>query len=69
MDALQRMVAQKQITWPQVCQAKEGDEALIGLFNVQGTPTYYLIDREGKIAAKDVPGKKLSEMVATLLQK
>jgi hypothetical protein len=41
----------------------------VKLFNVKGTPTYYLIDREGKIAAKDIPMKKLSGAIDELLKK
>ena len=39
------------------------------LFNVKGTPTYYLIDREGKIAAKDIPMKRLPAAIDELLKK
>src|SRR5262249_8466976 len=39
------------------------------LFNVQSTPTYYVLDREGKIAAKAVPGAKLKEVLAELLKR
>jgi hypothetical protein len=39
-------------------------------FNVKETPTYYLLDREGKIAAKDLPSfKKLSGAIDDLLKK
>jgi hypothetical protein len=41
----------------------------VKLFNVKGTPTYYLLDREGKIAAKDIPMKKLSGAIDELLKK
>jgi predicted methyltransferase len=44
------------------------DGQLAKLFNVQGTPTYYVLDREGKIAAKAVPGAKLKEIVTGLLK-
>jgi predicted methyltransferase len=36
---------------------------------VQSTPTYYVLDREGKIAAKTIPGTKLKETVADLLKR
>ncbi len=51
---VQEMVASKGISWPQVWDA---DEKLSKLFNVKGTPFYYLLDRDGKIAAKDIPFK------------
>ena len=63
---LQEMVAAKGMSWPQIHDA---DQSLVKLFNVKGTPTYYLIDREGKIAAKDIPIKKLSSAIDELLKK
>jgi predicted methyltransferase len=55
------------MAWPQVRDGKDGQIAK--LFNAQGTPTYYLLDREGKIAAKSVPGAKLKEAIAELLKR
>jgi len=37
--------------------------------NVKGTPTYFLIDREGKIVAKDIPMKRLGSAIDDLLKK
>ena len=63
---VQKMVASKGMSWLQVWDA---DERLRKLFNVKGTPTYYLLDREGKISAKDIPFKKLSDAIVELLKK
>jgi peroxiredoxin len=63
---LQEMVASKGMSWPQIHDA---DQSLMKLFNVKGTPTYYLIDREGKIVAKDIPIKKLGAAIDDLLKK
>jgi len=64
---VQEMVASKGMSWPQV---SDGDETLRKLFNVKGTPTYYLLDRDGKIAAKNLPSfKKLSAAIDDLLKK
>ncbi len=60
------MVKSLGMSWPQIHDA---DESLVKLFNVKGTPTYYLLDREGKIAAKDIPMKKLSAAIDDLLKK
>jgi hypothetical protein len=60
----QELIANKGITWPQVYDGKNGQIAK--LFNAQGTPTYYILDRDGKIAAKNIPGNKLSKIVAAL---
>ena len=66
LKPLQEMVASKGMLWPQIHDA---DQSLVKLFNVKGTPTYYLIDREGKIAAKDIPMKKLGSAIDDLLKK
>ena len=63
---LQEMVRSLGMSWPQIHDA---DESLVKLFNVKGTPTYYLIDREGKIVAKDIPMKRLGSAIDDLLKK
>jgi arsenite methyltransferase len=65
--AFQEVVNKHSLTWPQVRDGKDGQIAK--LFNAQVTPTHYLLDREGKIAAKSVPGAKLEEVIAELLKR
>ena len=64
--ALQERLTSKGITWPQIRDGQDGPIAK--LFNVKGTPAYYLLDRDGKIAAKAIPAQKLSAAVADLLK-
>ena len=66
LKPVQEMVRNLGIAWPQIHDA---DKSLVKLFNVKGTPTYYLIDREGKIVAKDIPMKKLGSAIDDLLKK
>ena len=66
LKPVQEMVKSKGMLWPQIHDA---DQRLVKLFNVKGTPTYYLIDPDGKIAAKDIPIKKLSGAIDELLKK
>ena len=66
LKPLKEMVTDKGISWPQI---HDGDKTLIKLFNVKGTPTYFLIDREGKIVAKDIPMKRLGSAIDDLLKK
>jgi len=63
LKPLQEMVTNKGMSWPQIHDA---DQSLVKLFNVRGTPTYYLLDREGKIVAKDIPMKKLGGAIDDL---
>jgi peroxiredoxin len=62
---LQEMVRSLGMSWPQIHDA---DQSLVKLFNVKGTPTYFLLDREGKIAAKDIPIKRLGSAIDDLLK-
>ena len=66
LKPLQEMVTSKDMSWSQIHDA---DKSLKKLFNVKGTPTYYLIDREGKIAAKDIPMKRLGSAIDDLFKK
>ena len=64
---VQEMVASKGMTWPQVSDA---DKTVRKLYNVKGTPSYYLLDRDGKIVGKDLPSfKKLSSAIDEVLKK
>ena len=66
LKPLQEMVTSKGMSWPQIHDA---DKSLVKLFNVKGTPTYYLLDRDGKIVAKDIPIKNISGAIDDLLKK
>ncbi len=65
--AMQEMLTAKGVTWPQIRDGRNGQ--LTKLFNIKSTPTYYLLDRDGKIVAKGIPGQKLSGAMAELLKK
>ena len=62
---VQEMVATKGLSWIQVW---DGDTSIRKLFNVKGTPTYFLLDRDGRLVAKDIPFKKLSAAITDLLK-
>ena len=66
LKPLQEMVRSLGMSWAQIHDA---DKSLVKLFNVKGTPTYYLIDREGRIVAKDIPMKRLGSAIDDLLKK
>jgi hypothetical protein len=67
LKPVQEMVSSKGMSWPQVLDA---DETVRKLFNIKGTPSYYLLDKDGNIAAKDLPSfKKLSAALDNLLKK
>ena len=65
--ALQEMLTAKGVPWAQIRNGREGN--IVKLFNVQGTPTYFLLDRDGKMAAKGLSSKRLDGAIAELLKK
>jgi peroxiredoxin len=66
LKPVQEMVRSLGMSWTQIHDA---DKSLMKLFNVKGTPTYYLLDRDGKIVAKDIPMKKLGAAIDELVKK
>jgi predicted methyltransferase len=64
--AWQEAVTGKDIPWPQIRDGEKGP--ITQIFNVKGTPTYFVLDRAGRIAAKGVGADKLSGIVAELLK-
>jgi predicted methyltransferase len=49
---VERFVAQKGIFWPQICDGKTDAGEIPKLYNVEGTPDLFVIDRDGNIAAR-----------------
>jgi hypothetical protein len=56
-------------TWPQVFDALGLKGKLLELFNARGVPVSYLIDRDGRIAAKITSSEQLRGRVTTLMEK
>jgi hypothetical protein len=70
LKRVQDLVAEKSIPWQQICDGKAFDGELPKLFNVQGTPTHYILDRNGNIAGKKFSdNEELSKVIAQNLEK
>ena len=52
--------------WPQISDLKGWKSPLAGTYNVAALPASFLLDREGRIIAKDLRGKQLDEKLAAL---
>lgn len=52
LEALRAKVAAESLTWPQVCEGQNWRDYGFRLYNVEGTPCEYVIDRAGRITAK-----------------
>lgn len=56
---MKRFIAEKGILWPQLCDGKTDAGTIPKLYNVNGTPDLYVIDRAGNIAARVSSAKEL----------
>lgn len=65
IDEIREIVKEKNITWRSF-QNTVDDHSISDDWVVQGWPTIYLIDAEGKIRYKN-PGDKLDEAITELL--
>lgn len=59
------VAAEHRMTWPSINDGKPGK--VTDAYNIQGWPTFYLIDADGKIASKDVGANKLEETIERLI--
>jgi len=66
VKAARAMVAKKEMTWLQICDGKAFKSELTKLFN-GSTPKQFVLDRQGKIAAKPKEAKELEKVVAEAL--
>ncbi len=61
-------IAEDGIFWTHVSDLQGWSSSAARLYAVTGIPATFLIDREGKIVAKNLRGKKLEEKVAEILR-
>ncbi len=59
-----RFVSQKGIFWPEICDGKAEAGEIAKLYNAQGTPDLFVIDRAGNIAARVQSAKQLDVQLA-----
>ena len=65
-ETLRPFLTEKKITWPQTIQYKN-DSSVHKLYRVRSFPIYYLIDRDGKIAARREGGEGILAEVERLV--
>jgi peroxiredoxin len=56
-----------QFTWTNVSDLREWESEAVKVYNVNKTPTIYLLDKKGRIMAKNLRGKELEKKVEGLL--
>ena len=57
----------QRVTWPQVRDGRSYGGALPRLFGIEQLPATVLVDRDGRMAARDLRGARLEEAVRALL--
>jgi peroxiredoxin len=60
-------IAKDGITWPQVSDLKQWGSDVVKLYNIQGIPYTVLLDKEGKILAKNLRGEELEKKLGEVL--
>jgi len=67
LDRLDKFIKDKAISWAQLADGRSFDGPIPKLYRPNGTPTLYVVDREGKIAARLDSAEKIEETVQPLL--
>jgi peroxiredoxin len=68
IEKWKKAIADEQMPWPQICSDDTGIK-LMKDYQFNGIPFVILLDSEGKIAAKQLRGKMLTEEIEKLLNK
>jgi peroxiredoxin len=66
-DKWLKAIAMDKLTWPHVSDLKGWSSAAAQAYNIQAIPQTLLLDKEGKIIAKNLRGKALEDKLASLL--
>jgi hypothetical protein len=62
-------IKEKGMIWPQIADGKAFDGEIPQKYHVEGTPTIFVLDREGRIAARPSSAKQLEEQLVVALAK
>ena len=63
-EALTKFLAAKKYAWPQFFDGKGWDNKLGQQYGIRSIPATYLLDKDGKIIAKDLHGEELIQAIA-----
>ena len=66
-EKLTKFLSDKKVTWRQYFDGLGWQNKLAGKYGVNSIPATYLLDKEGKIIAKDLRGEDLEQAVAKAL--
>ena len=66
-SALKNFIAERKMTWPQYFDGQGWNSKLGRAYGVNSIPATYLLDKEGRIVAKNLRGPALEQQLAKLL--
>jgi peroxiredoxin len=66
-DRAREAVQKHGLSWPQLCDGKALKGEIMVAYNVDVTPTYYVIGRDGLIAGKRVQAEELQAFIEKAL--
>jgi len=69
-DALAAYIEEQKLPWPTLLDVDANDSEkhpIADKYGVHGIPTTFLLDREGKVVAKDLHGEQLAEKIEEVL--
>lgn len=70
-DALTTYIEEQELKWPNLFDTDPGDSEkhpIADKYGVHGIPTTFLLDRQGKVVAKDLIGQQLADKIEELLE-
>ena len=65
--AWENAIKQNELNWIHVCSLKGGRGSEAITYNVTGIPCTFLLDKDGRIIAKNLRGEALREKISSLL--
>lgn len=69
-NAWRKAIVDDQLVWPNhVSDLKKWQSAAAAIYGVRSIPAIFVLDRDGRIVAKDVRGQELERVVKQLLEK
>lgn len=60
-------IEKDQLNWTHVSELKQWDSNVVKQYNIEGIPASFLLDKEGKIIAKNLRGAELEEFLSRTL--
>ena len=66
-EKLESFIKSKDMSWPQFFDGKGWENKLAAQYGITSIPATFLLDREGKIIARDLRGENLEQAVAKAL--